>query len=58
MIEIAEIDARAAIETNVRILALIVVNALRGTQSSLAIRTTRKKKRKKENKLNNFNKKS
>ena len=48
MIEIAEIDARAAIETNVRILALIVVNALRGTQSSLAIRTTRKKKEKKK----------
>ncbi len=40
MIEIAEVDAGAAVKTNIRILALVVVNALRGAQAALTLGAT------------------
>ena len=42
MVEIAEVDAGAAVETNVGIFALVVVYALGGAQAALAVGTTRK----------------
>jgi hypothetical protein len=48
VVEIAEVDARAAVKANIRILALVVVDALGGAQAALTLRTTRKKDKRKE----------
>ena len=52
MVEVAKVDARAAVETNVRIFAFVIVDALGGAQPSLALGATiRKKARRKYDKL-------
>ncbi len=43
MVEVAKVDARAAVETNVRIFAFVIVDALGGAQPSLALGATIRK---------------
>jgi hypothetical protein len=48
VVEIAQVDTRAAVKANIRILAFVVVDALCGAQASLPIGTTKTKSKGKE----------